>query len=180
MKKISLILAVVLAVTLSFGMAAFAADCSQSKLISDLSVKSPGADDWTVVPDAKVGMETYTDRGFKIQTLSDELVGAELLRPACNSKNFVRSDSALATFKAVADFDLYVASDSRIWPKNKWFKEAGLEKTELTVVDDAASPQVTYQVYKKSIKAGEEVSLGINGQSGGCIQYIVFLKPATK
>lgn len=176
--RLWLVLPLMLVATLVlFGMAndqVNAAEAFKSTLITDLKVFSPGADDWEVTDTLNVGTKTYTDRNFFVQSIPEAYIGCEYLRPACNSKNYLREP--LAQFKVTADCELYIAYDQRVVTKPAWFVNGGWESTGDTLVDTATNPKVTYDIFKKKYVANSEVVLGPNGQSGGCIQYVIFAK----
>lgn len=118
---------------------------------------------YSIASDVAVGTEIFGDREGKTFTaLADELAGGELIRTACDSKS---STSALARITAASDMDLYVLLDSRVSAAPSWL--GGYTAAELT----AESGDVKFIVYKKSLSAGESVTLGENGQSSGCWNY---------
>ncbi len=121
---------------------------------------------WSIASDIQVGGTIYGDRTFTYVTLPDELIGAEYIRTACDSK-FTASN--LGVFTAGADISVYVAIDSRVTSLPSWLSD--WENTGLTCTSDNT---VTYSVYKKDFANGETVTLGENGQSSGCVGYTVF------
>lgn len=97
--------------------------------------------------------------------LPAELDGAEYIRTACDSKNYTET---LGSFTANADTDIYIAIDSRVNPIPDWLTQ--WEKTSLSFV---SSNNVTFELYKKNFKKDENVTLGSNGQSANCVNYVV-------
>ncbi len=121
---------------------------------------------WSIASDIQTGGTIYGDRDFTYVTLPDELIGAEYIRTACDSKY---TTGNLGVFTAGADISVYVAIDSRVITLPSWL--SGWENTGLTCT---SSNTVTYNFYKKDFTSGETVTLGENGQSSGCVGYTVF------
>jgi len=137
------------------------------RLIKNLTVlDSERSVSWNIVPKAEEGGIVYGDRAFTFVNLPTELAGAEHIMIACDSKN---SADNLAEFTAAEDITLYVALDSRVENVPAWMSE--FEKTSLSF---GSSNDVSFVVYSKSVKSGEKVTLGTNGQSTYCINYTAF------
>ncbi|MGN0621078.1 MAG: carbohydrate-binding protein, partial [Porcipelethomonas sp.] len=136
------------------------------KLIKNLMVNdSENSADWSIAEGLTGGSLIYGDRDFTAVDLPSELEGAEYIKTACDSKNYM---DTLGTFTAGADISVYVAMDTRVNPVPEWLSQ--WEKTEISFV---SSNGVTFELYKKSIKEGENVTLGSNGQSANCVNYTV-------
>ena len=71
-----------------------------------------------------------------------------------------------------SDVVLYAAFDTRVTTLPEWV--SGWEKTDMTMT---SSNDVTYILYSRSVMSGEEITLGTNGQSAGCVQYTVIAVP---
>jgi pectinesterase len=141
--------------------------------ISDLLVNdSLTASSWKVKSNIQTGNVQYGDRGYTIANLPDALAGSDWIITAADSKKYF--DPVLATFKINADADVFIAYDNRVTSKPEWI--SGWEKTTLTFQSSGANPDAVYEVFKKSFKSGSTVSLGSNGQSAGCINYMVIVK----
>ncbi|MGN0604968.1 MAG: carbohydrate-binding protein [Oscillospiraceae bacterium] len=137
-----------------------------SKLIKNLVVNdSENSADWSIGEGMANGSLIYGDRDFTVVNMPSELDGAEYIKTACDSKNYTET---LGSFTAGADISVYIAMDTRVNPVPDWLSQ--WEKTSVTF---ASSNDVTFELYKKSIKAGENVTLGSNGQSAYCVNYIV-------
>lgn len=63
---------------------------------------------------------------------------------------------------------VYVAMDNRVSPVPAWL--GSWTKTNMQLENSA---DVTFDLYKLTVKSGEKVILGTNGQSGGCVNYTV-------
>ncbi|MBR6420559.1 MAG: RICIN domain-containing protein [Oscillospiraceae bacterium] len=125
------------------------------------------AENWSILADLQVGAPVFNDReGVTYTALPDVLLGAEAVVTACDSKN---TDGDLAVLTAAADLTVYVGLDSRVTAAPAWL--ADWTKTDLTVQN---SKDVTFDIYARNLTAGEQVTLGTNGQSSGCVQYVVF------
>ncbi|MBE6862758.1 MAG: rhamnogalacturonan lyase [Ruminococcus sp.] len=125
---------------------------------------------WSISPSTATGGLIFGDRDFTFTSLPAEIDGAESLLTACDSK-YTTSD--LATFTAGADMAVYVLMDSRVTPLPSWLSD--WENTGLTA---ASSNDVTFNAYRLEVKSGEKVTLGQNGQSASCVNYVVFGKAA--
>ena len=139
------------------------------KLFKDVQV-SEGAYplSWGIVQDADVGSRLFGDRDFTIAEI--QVPGAEILLTACDAKN---SSGDTATFTAGSDMMLYVGLDSRVENVPDWLGDYTLMRTLLT-----SSNEVSFMMYRKDVKAGEKVTLGSNGQSYMCVNFVVLGYPA--
>ncbi len=121
---------------------------------------------WSVDTDIQVGDAVFGDRDVTYTSIPAGLVGGEAMVTACDAKS---STGDLASFTAGADIDVYAALDQRVTTLPAWLSD--WEKTDGTVTN---SKNVTFILYKRSVPAGEIVTLGENGQSSGCVNYTVF------
>lgn len=122
---------------------------------------------WSIDSDIQMNELLYGDRNVTYISLPDELIGAEYIRTACDSKN---TSGNLATFTSDSDIDVYAAVDVRVASVPEWLSD--WENTGLTAANDN---NVSFNIYKKSFSSGETVTLGENGQSSGCVGYTVFV-----
>lgn len=127
------------------------------------------AQKWMITENAQSGAAMFGDRAFTIVGLPAELQGAELIQTACDSKYF---SGTLADVTAAQPLTLYVAMDTRVDPLPAWLSD--WTKTALTFDNSDA---VHFTCYSKEVEAGETVSLGANGQSSYCVNYIAFAQP---
>lgn len=115
-----------------------------------------------------VGDAVFGDRTAEKCAVSEMPVmpeNTEILLTPCDAK---ASSSEQAEVTAAKDITLIVGFDSRMekvpsWVSG-WNKESGVIKT---------SNDIVFELYSKKLKAGETVTLGANGQSAGCMNYIV-------
>ena len=143
------------------------------KLIRDLkALDTENALSYMIASDTKKGSLLFGDRDFTITELPDALVGSEMVITACNSKN---NSGDNATFEAAQDETVYIALDNRVEKVPDWM--AGYTKTGQTVV---SSNDVTFDLYQCSFKKDDKVLLGTNGQSYMCVNYAVFVQPASE
>ncbi len=148
-------------------------DALSSSLIENLSVKdTDNYQDWKIVENADIGSAIFGDRDFTFTQFPEKLKGAEMIQTACDSKN---SMNDLAEFTAAKDVKVYIALDTRVESSMgtvpEWMN--GWEKTG----DQAASSNdVTFDIYERSFKAGETVTLGTNSTSQYAVNYTVFVK----
>ena len=140
---------------------------SGGKYITQLTIlDSSTSSNWNLDTDIQLGDLVFGDRDVTYTSLPDGIIGAEAVVTACDAKN---STGTLATFVAGADIDVYIALDSRVTTVPSWMSDC--EKTDQTAIN---SKDVTFDLYRKSVSAGETVTLGANGQSSGCVNYTVF------
>ncbi len=141
------------------------------RLIKNLTVMdSANAKNWSINENTVVGNPMYGDRDTAYLTLPRELIGCESIETACDSKN---STSDLAEFISVSDATVYIALDSRVTALPEWLKS--WSKSDLTISN---SKDAIFNIYAESVKSGERIILGQNGQSSGCTNYTVFIKDA--
>lgn len=148
-------------------------DAINGSLIKDLTVKDlDNYQNWKIDDSAAVGDLVFGDREVTYISLPDSLVGAEMIQTACDSKN---SKEDLAEFTSDKDIKVYVALDTRVESSmgkipewlNGWIK-----------TDEQAenSGDVKFDIYEKSYKAGEIVTLGTNSTNYTVVNYTVFVK----
>ncbi len=125
---------------------------------------------WQISKNAAVGSAVFGDRTFKIAELSAELEGAEILLTSCDAKG---TKGEAASFAAGRDMSVYVGLDSRVENVPEWLSSYTLTENACKSDND-----VTFKMYKLDVKAGEKVSLGSNGQTYMCVNYIVMGVPA--
>ena len=114
---------------------------------------------------ASDGVLIYGDREVTFTGLPEALVGAETVVTACDSKY---TSGTLAECVAKTDITVYVAMDTRVTSLPAWL--SGWAQTDLRF---SSTGDVEYLCYAKDFAAGETVTLGENGQSAGCMNYIV-------
>ncbi|MBO5572606.1 MAG: carbohydrate-binding protein [Ruminococcus sp.] len=141
------------------------------KLFKDVQVASgANPDSWTIGTDAQVGSKFFCDRDFSFAQLQSNLAGAEILMTSCDAKG---ASGDVASFTAGADMSLYVGLDSRVENVPEWLSDYVLMRSLCTSDND-----VTFNMYKKDVKAGEKITLGGNGQTYMCVNYIVLGVPS--
>lgn len=149
-------------------------DPINGKIIQELTVfDKENAADWSIYYDAKVGSVLYGDRDLTITSMPKNLVNAEAIRTACDSK---LSTNDLGKFTAGADATIYTAVDTRVVENMpEWLKAWTFAGCSVTTSND-----VTLMLYKLNVKKGDVVALGTNGGSGNSANYIVFAVPQEK
>lgn len=143
-------------------------------LIKELIVfDKENAANWSICDNSGTGSLIYGDRDMTFADFAENLVGAETIRTACDSKMYTDD---LAEFTAGADITVYAAIDERVADEiQSWlgsWKKAGVKMT--------SSNDVTFILYKKDLKSGEKVTLGTNGGFGLSANYSVFAVPQEK
>lgn len=119
---------------------------------------------WSIEQNLNVGSTIFGDRTFALTDVPQELVGAEYLRTACDSKKYTDNE---ATFTAAQDMTVYLGVDSRVADALDWLNS--WTKTALTLADNG-DPAVTYLVYRRDCKQGDTVTLGAVN-FGSCVNY---------
>lgn len=138
------------------------------ELIRHMQVTDSTKANWSIDTSAAVDDLVYGDRdNANYATIPEELLGAEMIVTACDAKN--STEENLASFVAGADMTVYVAMDVRVDPTPSWL--SAWTKTDAVVTTNRT---VTYTLYALECKAGDKITLGTNGQSGGCVNYTVF------
>lgn len=135
-------------------------------LIQNLTVYDTGnAADWSIQQGLGTGAKIYGDRDFTYVSQTEWDADTEYIRTACDSKN---STADLASFTAASDASVYVFLDTRVKTVPAW-----LSAWEKCAPDTAiaSSNDVTFDMYKLDVNAGETVTLGTNGMSGNCMCY---------
>ncbi len=142
-------------------------------LFRNLNVKDIAAiDGWYIDDSIAAGDLVYGDRDAVFTTLPESLAGLEAIITGCDSKN---NTGDLAVFTAGADMTLYVGFDSRVATKPAWISD--YTATPLTAL---SSKSVTYEFWSVEVEEGETVTLGTNGQSATCVNYVVFAEEKQK
>lgn len=124
---------------------------------------------WSIDNSLGVGDTVFGDRGVErcaVSELPEFFSGAELLLTPCDAKNSSKDQAKLAAAK---DMTLYVGLDKRVTTVPGWL--SGFTKNTETI---GTSNDVTFIIYSKKLSQGEEFTLGANGQSASCMNYIVF------
>ena len=126
---------------------------------------------WGVDTKMEQGDAVFGDRSAEKCAVIDAIGngGAEILLTPCDAKN---SDKDQAIVTAKKDMVLYIGLDSRVEQVPAWLGEFERIRSAVTTSND-----VTFGLFRKSLKAGESVTLGANGQSAYCMNYIVMAVP---
>lgn len=137
------------------------------KLIKDLAIgDTVNSDKWSITDKFAQGSVLFGDRDFTCTSLPDILSGTEAIKTACDSKTVL---SDLGTFTAAKDITVYVGVDSRITSQlPSWLTQ--WQNSGLTAL---TSNELKLVFYNKKFKSGEKVTLGTNGGSTECVNYIV-------
>ena len=142
-------------------------------LIRDLLVTDTTRKAWSIDTDVQQGDRVFGDREVVWESIPDFFRGAEGIVTACDAKN--SSGDALASFTAGTDLTVWIAFDSRVEQIPAW--ASGAERSGQQM---KASKDLVFVLYSRTVKQGETVILGANGQSSYCVNYVVFATPAGK
>lgn len=131
---------------------------------------------WSIDTNLEEGDQVFADRtGDRLATytdIPDVLLGAEYILTPCDAKNLTTN---LATFQAGADMTVYVGLDSRVAVVPDWL--SSWDATGRTIGN---SKDVVFDLYALQVQVGDTITLGQNGQSNGCVGYVVFATTATE
>ena len=129
---------------------------------------------WSIQDNLRVGSRIYGDRDFTVVTLPAELAGAEYVQSACDSKTF---SSDLAELTAGQNLTAYAIVDLRL-SMEQGIKPAWLSGWTHTDLIVNSSNTVTYEVYARSLSAGESITLGSNKTGQNVVNYFAAVQPA--
>jgi len=136
-------------------------------LIKNLVVNDrENGSDWSIYNKFSKDALIFGDRNITATSIPKNLVGAEAVRTACDSKIFGKN---LGTFTAGDDITVYIAIDKRVVPiLPEWLKSWKKSGCSVTATSD-----LTFELYKKNFKSGETVTLGMNGGNGNNTNYLI-------
>jgi glucose/arabinose dehydrogenase len=139
--------------------------------ISNLQVAdNANAPDWTVRTNLQVGDQVYGDRTYTFTAIPGNLLGAQWIRTANDSKT--ATNNPLATFTLNAAADVYIAFNNSAavpaWIDGSW-TDTG---TDITTRESTTTTR-TFSVFRKHLAAGT-VSLGPWNSTSS--MYIVVVK----
>ena len=143
-----------------------AAEPLEGTLIRSLDITDSTRSSWSISEKISVGDKVYGDRDVTYAEIPSVLSGCEGIIIACDAKN---STGDLASFTAGSDMTVYAALDSRVETLPEWLSD--WQKTGMVIKN---SSDVYYIVYSRCLRAGEQQTLGTNGQSKSCVNYTVF------
>lgn len=124
---------------------------------------------WAIVKNTGIGSKIFGDRDFAITLQPSALEKGEILQTACNAKG---TSGDVATFTAGKDMTLYIGLDSRVEKEPEWLSDYTKIRSCVNAGDD-----LVFGLYQRSVKKGEKITLGSNGQTYMCVNYTVFAVP---
>ncbi|MBL1278495.1 MAG: hypothetical protein COB30_020665, partial [Ectothiorhodospiraceae bacterium] len=145
-----------------------------SELFDSVTVEdSANAGNWSIQNDLQVLDIFYGDRSYTVSTIPADLVGADWIKTANDSKSF--SGNPVASFNALVDIKVTVAHRSDIATLPDWLSvSSGWTFTGSALTN--SEPQ-TYDLFSQTFISGSTVNLGANGGSGQGM-YLVVVQPA--
>lgn len=118
------------------------------RLISDFIVNdTERSSDWKLSDKAAAGSLLFGDREFTFKSLPDELIGAEQILTACNSK-FYENDIASE------DITVYITLDNRVEKLPSWMNS--YDKTYMT---KSYNEDFEFTFYKRNFAKGDKIIL---------------------
>ena len=161
---------------------AFPAEENLSPLPEKQSIKNVNVFDtenghnWRIMNNLSVGQNAFGDREYTISSVPQELVGADWIQPAMNTRSNTYLNN-YASFEVETDGYVFVAHSDRVFVKPYWLSE--YEETNLTIkVRESDTVERTMTIYYKKVSAGEKVDLGINSNDGTTTS-LIYLAAAT-
>lgn len=131
-------------------------------IVSDTENRS----DWSIYNNFGNNSILFGDRDITCTSVPSNLIGAEAIRTACDSKLIT---SNLGSFTADSDITVYIAMDSRVTSNlPTWLSQ--WTKTSSSVL---TSNDLTLELFKKDFSSGETITLGTNSGNGNSVNYIV-------
>ncbi len=125
-------------------------------------------DSWAIDTSIGAGDVLFGDRTADrcaVSELPDKLKGAELVLTPCDAK---ASSENQAILTAAKDITIFVGLDSRVTNVPDWLSGFAKNNAVIKTTND-----ITFELYSYSLKSGDTFTLGANGQSSGCMNYIV-------
>ncbi len=122
---------------------------------------------WAISSNLQAGEKIFGDRDFTFTEMPEELYGSELIQTPCDAKN---AQSDIAVFTAAEDITVFILLDDRVSTVPPW-----LGDWNNTGIFALCSNNVAFELYYKNFKAGEDITLGANGQSAYCVNYSVIV-----
>ena len=139
------------------------------RLVQSIEVKDTAYySSWGIDTELSVGDQLFGDRTAErcaVSGLPAFPENAELVLTPCDAKN---SDKVQAELTIAKDCYIYVGLDSRVENVPAWLSDFIRTDKSIKTTND-----VTFVLYSKPVKSGDAVKLGANGQSAGCMNYIV-------
>ncbi len=128
---------------------------------------------WSIQQNLNVGSKVFGDREFTVVTIPTELVGAEYVQPACDSKSYSKD---LAELTAASDCTVYAIVDMRL------IEEQGISPDWLDGWKQSSeilniSNTVAFYIFSKELQAGETVTLGSNKTAQNVVNYFTAVQP---
>ncbi len=146
---------------------------TNGKLIKNLNViDKANSAAWRISYEFGAGSQLYGDRDLTVINTPVNLVNAETLITACDSKYYMGDQ---ASFTAGADITVYAAVDTRINANLDWLR--AWSKGGISIM---TSNDVELELFKLNVKSGEKVVLGTNGGEIESANYLVFAVPQEK
>ena len=124
---------------------------------------------------AETGIKVYIDRSYTITSITSGLNGGALVQTANDDKSVAAEDHLTLRFSKTAL--VYVCYDNRAATLPPWLKSWTPTGESISTTDSPSSPM---KVYRKSVAAGETITLGGNhagGDTGARSNYLVIVQP---
>ena len=131
---------------------------------------------WAVQEELKVGTKIFGDRDFTYVTLPQELIGAEYVQTACDSKYFTADEAEL---KPSQDVIVYVLADMRLFEEQNVYPDFLRSFTNTGMTANSSNTE-TFEIFKKEVAAGETLTLGSNVTGQKVVNYAAAVVPNVK
>lgn len=143
-------------------------------LIQELNVQdAANAASWSITQGVKAGDSVFGDRAVTFTSVPAYLADADYIRTACDSKKYTGEEAVITVSQ---NAEVLIGLDSRLNDARYPAWLSGWEKTG-DIASDNGDPNVTYELYRKTVQAGESVTIGMIAQSS-CVNVIAAVIPA--
>jgi len=139
--------------------------------LRDVWTYNYNASHWIEQGDLQAGKPMYGEEEILIKNVPEILNGADWIQTAYGSKNFTKD--TIASFELKEDADVYIIHCKKIVNKPVWLSKY----TRAEGIFE--SVQGNFELYKKSFRKGDVITLGNNGDTRFPM-YIVAIVPAQK
>ena len=143
-------------------------------LIQELNVQdAANAASWSITQGVKAGDSVFGDRAVTFTSVPAYLADADYIRTACDSKKHTGEEAVITVSQ---NAEVLIGLDSRLNDARYPAWLSGWEKTG-DIASDNGDPNVTYELYRKTVQAGGSVTIGMIAQSS-CVNVIAAVIPA--
>ena len=128
---------------------------------------------WTVRKNLQIGDQAYDDRDYiAINSVPGYLLGCDWIHTPMEARSYTLADN-IYSFDVTVSTNLYIAWDSRTTPR-AWLNSFQATGESVITRNFNDSSTNTLNLYRKTVSAGERVTLGYHGNTSHAM-YLVML-----